>query len=41
MNAAIMARVEMLKKDYGLTAKPAVDAAFYFDFAVRGIKAIA
>ncbi|KAA0197271.1 Ionotropic receptor 25a [Hyalella azteca] len=41
MDAAIMARVEKLKKDYGLTAKPAVDAAFYFDFAVRGIKAIA
>ena len=28
-----------LKSQYGLDAKPSVDAAFYFDFALRGILA--
>ncbi|XP_050723400.1 ionotropic receptor 25a-like [Eriocheir sinensis] len=34
-------RIGMLQRDYGLGAKPAIDAAFYFDFTLRGIKAAA
>ncbi|CAL4202702.1 unnamed protein product, partial [Meganyctiphanes norvegica] len=32
-------RLNMLKGSYNMDAMPDIDAAFYFDFAVRGIKA--
>ena len=33
--------IENLRKTYGLEARPHVDAAFYYDFAMRGILAAA
>ncbi|XP_045585173.2 ionotropic receptor 25a isoform X1 [Procambarus clarkii] len=32
-------RLAMLQKDFQLTATPEIDSAFYFDYAIRGIKA--
>ncbi|XP_047486549.1 ionotropic receptor 25a-like isoform X2 [Penaeus chinensis] len=32
-------RLQMLEKNYQLVTVPQIDSAFYFDFAVRGIKA--
>ncbi|KAK7085043.1 hypothetical protein SK128_002474 [Halocaridina rubra] len=32
-------RISMLKQNYQMDAQPELDGAFYFDFAVRGIKA--
>nr|XP_053649967.1 ionotropic receptor 25a-like [Cherax quadricarinatus] len=34
-------RLTMLQKDFQLSATPAIDSAFYFDYAIRGIKAAA
>jgi len=34
-------RLEMMQNSYALTSKPAIDAMFYFNFAVRGMKATA
>ena len=38
-NTEIRGRLNMLKGSYGLDSTPEVDASFYFDFAIRGIKA--
>lgn len=32
-------RLQMLEKNYQLMTVPQIDSAFYFDFAVRGLKA--
>ncbi|KAK4301458.1 hypothetical protein Pmani_026414 [Petrolisthes manimaculis] len=34
-------RLTMLQRDFDLTAEPIIDSAFYFDYAVRGLKAAA
>ncbi|KAK3870062.1 hypothetical protein Pcinc_024667 [Petrolisthes cinctipes] len=34
-------RLTMLQRDFDLTAEPIIDSAFYFDFAIRGLKAAA
>ncbi|XP_071516701.1 ionotropic receptor 25a isoform X2 [Panulirus ornatus] len=40
-NADTRGRLNMLQRDFQLTATPEIDSAFYFDYTIRGIKAAA
>ena len=39
MTTDIKRNVDILQNSYGLSQSPAIDAAFYYDFALRGILA--
>ncbi|KAF2353180.1 Receptor ligand binding region [Trinorchestia longiramus] len=41
IESTVAKKLADLKEDFALTAEPAVDTAFYFDYALRGIRAAA
>ena len=40
-SSSALKSIEMIQNDYSLTAKPSIDVLFYFNFALRGMKAAA